>query len=262
MKKPPSDALRIALLQSSIDWHDAAANHARFDMLIESAPPSDIYILPEMFATAFTMEPAGVAETMDGPSVQWMQAHSRARQAALCGSLAIRHGDKFVNRFVFVTPDGAVQTYDKRHLFALAGENAAYVAGNQRVVLSYRGWNIVPQVCYDLRFPVWNRFATGCDLMIFVANWPRPRASTWRTLLRARSLENQCFVAGVNRVGRDQNDKRYVGDSALLGPDGETCIAAGDVTTALCATVTKSQLSRVRDRLPFYRDADEFDIRD
>ncbi|MEO1575533.1 MAG: nitrilase-related carbon-nitrogen hydrolase, partial [Pseudomonadota bacterium] len=211
-------------------------------------------------ATGFTMAPQDAAEPLDGSSVSWMRALAERHDSAVCGSLSLREGDAFVNRFVFVHPDGRMDYYDKRHLFAMAGEDRVYRRGTERVVIHFRGWRIVPQICYDLRFPVWHRFAQGCDLMLFVANWPAPRIDAWRTLLKARAIENQCFVAGVNRVGRDQNDKRYCGASALYGPGGETLLQAGDVTTALTATVDPSVLTAHRERLPFYRDADAFEI--
>lgn len=252
--------LRLSLLQASLAWHDPAANCATFEALARDAGESDLLILPEMFTTGFTMAPQDAAEPLDGPSIAWMRALAAKHDSGVCGSLALRDGDHFVNRFVFVHPDGRLDSYDKRHLFALAGEDRAYRGGAERVVIDYRGWRIVPQICYDLRFPVWHRYAQGCDLMIFVANWPAPRIDAWSTLLKARAIENQCFVAGVNRVGRDENDKRYPGASALFGPGGETLLAAGDVTTALTAVVDRDALDRQRERLPFFRDADTFEL--
>ncbi|MEM6641116.1 MAG: amidohydrolase [Pseudomonadota bacterium] len=254
------NTLRTVLLQSALDWHDPAANRARFDALIAETAPCDLLVLPEMFATGFTMSPELVAESMDGPSVSWMQGVAREREAAVCGSLAMRDGNGYVNRFVFAHPDGHLDTYDKRHLFALAGEHRAYQSGDQRSVFHFRGWRIAPQVCYDLRFPVWHRHAEGCDLMIFVANWPAPRINAWRVLLQARAIENQCFVVGVNRVGRDENDRRYPGASVAHGPDGEALLAAGDTTGALPVVLDRAVMTAFRERLPFYKDADRFEI--
>lgn len=255
-------SLRVSLLQAPLAWHDPAANHAAFDALVATVPVADLFVLPEMFATGFTMAPDAVAEPMDGASVRWMQALADARGAAVCGSLAVSDDGAFFNRFIFAHPDGRLDTYDKRHLFALAGEDRAYSAGQTRAVIEFRGWRIVPQICYDLRFPVWHRYPRGCDLMLFVANWPAPRIDAWRALLKARAIENQCFVAGVNRVGRDQNDKRYPGASALHGPGGESLVAAGEVRTALSVRIDRAALIAERERLPFYRDADRFEVTD
>ena len=254
--------LKLALVQSALTWHDPAGNRERFSDLIAGVTACDLIVLPEMFATGFTMSPHDVAERMDGPSVRWMQALARSHDAAVCGSLALIDGARYVNRFVFAHPDGRLDTYDKRHLFALAGEHRAYRAGTQRRVITFRGWQIVPQICYDLRFGVWHRHAVGCDLMLFVANWPAPRIDHWRTLLKARAIENQCYVAGVNRVGVDENDHRYPGASVLRAPNGALCVEAGEATTVLQATIDLDTMRRMRERLPFHLDADDFEIKD
>ncbi|MFK8015259.1 MAG: amidohydrolase [Gammaproteobacteria bacterium] len=256
----PSSNLAVTLVQASLLWHDVAGNHGAIRALLDDAPATDLIVLPEMFASGFSMTPAQVAQTMDGPSVTWMRALAVERSAAVGGSLVIERDGQFVNRFVLVTPDGDTQHYDKRHRFALAGEDKHYAAGDRRLRVEYRGWRIVPFICYDLRFPVWCRYATGCDLMLFVANWPNPRRSAWNTLLRARAIENQCFVAGVNRTGCDDNEKSYFGDSVLLDGLGETIVACGDQPMTVTATLDATRLRRLRDKLPFHRDADAFDI--
>lgn len=254
--------LTITLCQAPLVWHDAAANRAGFEALMATAGDTDIIVLPEMFASGFSMQPERCAETMDGPTVAWMQARAREHDAAVCGSLVIEADGHYVNRFVWAAPGGDLAVYDKRHCFALAKEHEHYAAGTERVIIDYHGWRIAPFVCYDLRFPVWCRYPQGCDLMIFVANWPTPRRYAWSTLLRARAIENQCYVAGVNRVGRDANDKDYPGESAVLDALGAPLVACGDQPIVVTTTLSRAALSELREQLPFYRDADEFELRD
>ncbi|MFK7885445.1 MAG: amidohydrolase [Gammaproteobacteria bacterium] len=256
-----ANVLRVALAQVPLLWHDTPGNHAQFDALIDDAGDFDLLVLPEMFASGFSMSPAQCAQDMDGPSVTWMRELAARRNAAICGSLAIRDGEHFVNRFVFMYPDGAMSTYDKRHSFTLAGEHEVYTAGNERSVIEFRGWRLAPFVCYDLRFPVWCRHAGSCDLMLFVANWPQPRRTAWNTLLRARAIENQCFVAGVNRVGTDHNEREYFGDSAVVDALGDDVVNANDRHVLEFATLDLGALHALRERLPFYRDADAFDVK-
>lgn len=255
-------SLRVALAQTSLHWHDVTANHANFDALIDAAPEFDLLVLPEMFASGFSMTPADCAQNMDGPSVRWMTSVAARCNAAVCGSLAIRDGQRFVNRFVFVHPDGRVDVYDKRHGFTLAGEHKVYGAGDQRIQILYRDWRIAPFICYDLRFPVWCRHPGTCDLMLFVANWPRPRQTAWNTLLRARAIENQCFVAGVNRIGVDHNEKAYFGDSALIDGAGEDVVLAQEEDGIFVAEIDLAAINALRERLPFYRDADRYEVLD
>lgn len=255
-----SVSLRVALAQAALVWHNTDANHAQFEAMLDAAPEFELLVLPEMFASGFSMQPESCAQGMDGPSIAWMREIASRRDAAVCGSLAINDGTTFVNRFVFVHPDGALDTYDKRHGFTLAGEHKVYANGDERVVVDYRGWRIAPFICYDLRFPVWCRHAGTCDLMLFVANWPNPRRTAWNTLLRARAIENQCFVAGVNRIGTDQNDREYFGDSALIDLFGDDIVNAGERLALAQATIRLDELRERRERLPFYRDADVFEV--
>jgi predicted amidohydrolase len=255
-------SLRVALAQAELVWHDVDANHAEFEAMLANAAEFDLLVLPEMFASGFSMQPEVCAQRMDGPSITWMRDMAERFDAAVCGSLAVNDGGKFVNRFVFVHPDGVLDTYDKRHGFTLAGEHKVYANGGERLLISYRGWRIAPFVCYDLRFPVWCRHAGTCDLMLFVANWPNPRRTAWNTLLRARAIENQCYVAGVNRVGTDQNDKDYFGDSALINLFGDVITSAGESAKLAQASISLDELNKKRERLPFYRDADTFEVTD
>ena len=184
------------------------------------------------------------------------------RAAVIGGSLAVKTADGYVKRFLWAEPDGTLLHYDKRHLFAVAGEDRHYRAGQRRVTLRLHGWRVVPFICYDLRFPVWCRSATGCDLMVFVANWPRPRHDAWTTLLRARAIENQCYVAGVNRVGSDANQLSYRGGSAVIDCLGATVVDAGSDVGVRNAVLSARELNETRAALPFFRDADRFELHD
>ncbi len=253
--------LNVSVLQTELVWHDAAANRERFARHIAALPATDVIVLPEMFTTGFSMLAQELAETMDGATVAWMRELAAGRGAALCGSVIVRDGTDCYNRFLWVPPDGAVITYDKRHLFRMAGEDDAYAAGEQRCVVEYRGWRILPLVCYDLRFPVWSRsVGADYDLMLCVANWPTPRRNAWQTLLRARAIENVCYVAAVNRVGEDGNGVRYSGDSAVidyLGNDLATLAEAEAVTTV---PIDLAPLTRFRQKFPVHLDADSFTL--
>ena len=212
--------LTIAIIQAGLAWHDAAANRAALDARIDELDGRpQLIVLPEMFATGFTMDAPGQAESMDGPSVAWLAATAKRCSAAVCGSLVIEDRGDYYNRFVLAQPDGTLAaTYDKRHLFRLAGEGEHYAVGRELVTIEVAGWRLRPMVCYDLRFPVWSRRRRDDDfeLLVFVANWPSPRHRAWETLLRARAIENQCYVAGVNRIGTDGNDVPYSGGSAVI----------------------------------------------
>ena len=211
--------LTLTLLQTATHWHDPAANRAHFDALLARTPAdTGIVVLPEMFSTGFTMASREVAEPMSGPTMTWLRERAAAGNRVLCGSLVIEEAGACFNRFVWVAPDGAVSTYDKCHRFRMAGEHEHYAAGDARVLIEHAGWKIRPLVCYDLRFPVWLRNVDGYDLLLCVANWPAPRRAAWNTLLRARAIENQCYMAAVNIVGTDGNGVPYSGGSAAYGP--------------------------------------------
>ena len=253
--------LTLSLVQTPTHWHDAPRNRARFDALFADLPPNaDLALLPEMFTTGFTMQAAQVAETMDGPSVAWMQSRARALGCALCGSLVIEEAGKFFNRMIWASADGGITAYDKRHLFRMAGEHEHYDEGRARTVVDCRGWRISLAVCYDLRFPVWLRNQGDYDLLLFAANWPAPRQLAWHTLLRARAIENLSYGAGVNVLGEDGNGVRYRGGSALYGPEGDALLEAGERAGVFTATLKKSALDAYRQSFPAWRDADDFAI--
>lgn len=249
--------LRVTLVQPSLFWHDAAANRRHFGKLIaDLTAATDIVILPEMFASGFSMEPGRCAESMDGATVEWMRRIAVERDVAVCGSLAIREAQDYFNRFVFVAPDGACHCYDKHHLYTLTGENRVYRRGTTRVVFTFRGWRIRPQICYDLRFPEWSRSRGDTDLLIFVASWPHQRRNHWRGLLQARAIENQCYVIGVNRVGDDGNDLHYVGDSGVYEYSGERILELGAEPRVATVSLDLRAQTAYRERLPFLQDAD------
>jgi len=256
--------MKITILQQDIVWAKPAVNCQAAERAIAANPGSDLYVLPEMFSTGFATRPAGIAEA-DGGSLQWMQATARATGAAICGSIATEDGGRYYNRFYFVEPDGRVTTYDKRHLFTFGGEDKTFTAGTRRPIISYRGLRFLPEVCYDLRFPVWARnghYATDqCyDLIIYVASWPQVRQQAWDTLLRARAIENQCFVAGVNRVGADPGNV-YAGGSVVLDPWGNTLVRCPDgEPSAATATLDLPALEAFRQSFPVLNDRDEFSL--
>lgn len=252
--------MKVTLLQTDIRWKDPAANRRRAEELIGIAPQADLIVLPEMFTTGFCTDPAGAAEPADGETLTWMRSVASARNAAVAGSVAISQDDRYYNRFYFVKPDGSYADYDKRHLFSFAGEDQRYTAGQERVVVEHAGFRILLQVCYDLRFPVFSRNRGDYDLILYVANWPSVRISAWNTLLRARAIENQCYVAGVNRTG-DDPALNYNGSSALIDFLGETVVAATpDREEAVCGEADRKALEAFRGKFPALRDADSFTL--
>ncbi len=255
-----SQPLNISIIQPNIVWEDKAANLAQYEQFIEGiGEKKEVVILPEMFTTGFSMNAEALAETMDGPTVQWMKDMAKKHRCILTGSLIIREEDKIYNRLIWMQPDGNYGVYDKRHLFGYAHEDEHYTAGDKRLIAQVKGWKICLMVCYDLRFPVWARnLNEDYDLLIYVANWPERRSLAWKTLLQARAIENMSYVAGVNRVGKDGKDINYTGDSAIIGPLGEKLFEnSGD---AVCMTITldKNDLNETRKNLPFLKDADKF----
>jgi predicted amidohydrolase len=253
--------LRVTIVQSDLHWHDAAANRAAFASVIDGLEQAtDLIVLPEMFTTGFTMDAEGHAENMNDATMGWFTEQAQRAGAALCGSLIVEAEGRYFNRFVFMRPNGDFDLYDKRHLFRLADEHRHYSAGDRRIVIDYLGFRICPQICYDLRFPVWSRNRGDYDMLIYVANWPSRRHHAWRTLLRARAIENQAYVAGVNRTGTDGNDLPYLGGSAIIDYLGEDIADLGDRVTTATATLELDALQRFREKFPFHRDADDFTI--
>lgn len=262
--------LRVSLIQGDTRWHDPAGNRAYYERLI--APlhgTTDLVILPETFTSGFSNEAIGSAETMDGPTVEWIREQSARLGAAITGSVQLRTDEGVFNRLLFATPDGALHRYDKRHLFRYAREHERYAAGRDRLTLEWKGWRICPQVCYDLRFPVFsrNRFDVerpgqlDYDLLIYVANWPSARSYPWKTLLRARAIENLCYVAAVNRVGTDGNGLHYAGDSAVIDFLGHPVSECTDEEVVVTTTLQAAELAAHRERFPAMLDGDAFELR-
>ena len=255
--------MKISLIQTSLTWENPQVNRNNFDSLINTiSGPTDLIVLPEMFSTGFTMNPAPVAETMDGETVQWMKRTAAAKDYAITGSLVIEEGGKYYNRLFFVTPEGDVKTYDKRHLFTLAGEHKAYTPGKKKLVVDYRGWKICLQVCYDLRFPVFARNIEDYDLLIYVANWPSPRVTAWDALLRARAIENMCYTVGVNRVGEDATGHIYPGHSQVVDYLGNYIVEPMAGENVLTVELGKQELEKARNKFGFLNDRDDFTLRD
>ena len=252
--------LKLSVLQQPLVWMDGPANLRFFDTLLADLQGRDLIVLPEMFTTGFAME-AAKSSLAESDVIAWLQEKSAATQAMVAGSAAIQTSQGAVNRFFLVEPAGKVHFYDKRHLFRMAGEHEHYLAGEQREVIEWRGWRILPQVCYDLRFPVFSRNQNDYDLALYVANWPAPRALHWTTLLQARAIENQAYIAGCNCVGTDANGHQYSGDSRIISPLGEI-LAAGEPYQPDClhAELSLESLREYRERFPAWRDADAFSL--
>jgi omega-amidase len=255
----PQEVLSLALVQSALHWENPQANRDQFAKLLENISHADLIVLPEMFTTGFSMSPHNLAEEMEGPTLSWLRDLARENTAAITGSIICKKEDHFVNRLLFVYPNGDCKYYDKRHLFSLAGEDKHYQPGAEKLILEYKGWRINPQICYDLRFPVWCRNTEHFDLQIFVANWPERRAAPWKALLKARAIENMCFVAGVNRVGEDGTGVYHSGDSVVRDPLGTriSYLEPGAESVAL-VDLEYNRLSQVRIKFGFLNDADEF----
>ena len=253
--------LDLALIQTTLAWHDPVANREHFQKLLEQARGADLVILPEMFSTGFSMESAELAEPEDGPSSVWLREQAQRIDAVICGSLIIQAADgSYRNRLLWARPDGSQAHYDKRHLFRMAGEHKHYSAGDQQVVLELNGWRVRPLICYDLRFPVWSRDAAGTDLLLYTANWPGARRQHWNRLLPARAIENLCYVAAVNRVGEDGKGHAYTGDSQVLDFQGEALMAAGEGDGVFRARLSSEVLAAYRERFPAHLDADAFTL--
>jgi predicted amidohydrolase len=263
-------AITLSLIQTELVWESPRSNRDILEQKIRSLPKTEVVILPEMFTTGFSMDPNRLAEDMQGPTVQWMKQLAAEKKVILTGSVIIEEGGHYFNRLLWVLPNGQVGTYDKRHLFAFAGEDQHYTPGQKRFVASVNGWKVLVLVCYDLRFPVWSRQHMSFDgdqspkpeydLIIYVANWPERRSHAWKTLLQARAIENQCYVAAVNRVGSDGKGIGHSGDSMVVDPLGAVLATAAHEEWVHTITLERGALDAVRQQLPFLRDADRFNI--
>ena len=274
-------SLTITLIQPNLVWENKKANLDMLAQKIEGIKEkTEVVILPEMFSTGFSMQPKQFAEKMptrsgtdgDGVTIEWMKKIASSKKIILTGSIIIEEDGKYYNRLIWMLPNGEYGVYDKRHLFAYADEHNHYSAGNKRLIAQVKGWKINLQVCYDLRFPVWSRQSPPLqmerglggeveyDLLIYVANWPERRSTAWKTLLQARATENQCYVVGVNRVGDDGNKIYHSGDSMIIDPLGEILYQKANEEDVFTYALQKEKLNEVREKFPFWRDADSFDI--
>ncbi|MDF2191040.1 amidohydrolase [Paraflavitalea sp. CAU 1676] len=265
--------ITITTIQTVLHWENKAANLQMLEEKINQiGQKTEIVVLPEMFSTGFSMKPEILAETMEGDTIAWMKKIAQQKRIVLTGSLIIEDEGHYYNRLVWMLPNGQLGYYDKRHLFAYAGEHEHFAPGHKRLIASVKGWKINLLICYDLRFPVWARQATPLteedaaknepeyDLMIYVANWPERRNHAWKTLLQARAIENQSFVVGVNRVGKDGNEINHSGDSMVVDPLGEVLYTKANEEDIHTITLHKEKLEEVRHKLPFLEDADNFII--
>lgn len=254
--------MKVALVQSSIVWENPKSNRNFYEEKINALTEQvDLIVLPEMFTTGFTMNPSVVAETMQGETVQVLRSLAKAKKCAITGSLIINEGKNFFNRLVFVFPNGELQFYDKRHLFTLAGEDKVYTSGKEKLIVDYLGWKICPLVCYDLRFPVFARNTENYDLLLYVANWPKPRINAWDILIKARSVENMCYTIGVNRVGLDSNNLEYIGHSQVVDYLGDSILEPQESEAVFIVELNKDKMLETRKKLGFLNDLDSFEIK-
>lgn len=264
-------SLTITIIQTKLYWENKEANLAMLKQKIESIPNyTEVVILPEMFSTGFSMDAENLAETMDGPTITWMKDLAEKNRIILTGSLIIKEEGKFYNRLIWMLPNGQFGQYDKRHLFAFAGEDKSFTAGTKRLIASVKGWKINLQICYDLRFPVWARqtkmqdetqeAGPSYDILLNVANWPERRSLAWKTLLCARAIENQCIAIGVNRVGNDGFGNAHSGNSIIINALGEIFYHMADDEDIFTITLEKNELEKQRENFPFLNDADSFTI--
>ncbi len=260
--------LTVALVQDATVWRDARANRELYGTrVLDLAGRADLIVLPETFLSGFSNDAIGDAETMEGAGIRWMLDLARETGAVLTGSLIVRAGSQVHNRLVWARPDGSLAHYDKRHLFRMAGEHERYAGGSERLIVEVHEWRVCPLVCYDLRFPVYSRNCFGAtaqrldyDLLLYVANWPSPRRHAWRTLLRARAIENLAYCVGVNRVGVDGNQLHYAGDSVALDFLGEVIVEMGGDAGVVTARLSAERLAAHRERFPAWMDADGFEL--
>lgn len=254
--------LSVTLIQTDLYWENSIANLAMLEEKIATiATPTDLIILPEMFNSGFTMNVEQVSEPMNFFVQKWMKQQAAQTNAVITGSFIVKEGDKYFNRLIWMRPDGSQEKYDKRHLFRMGGEHHYFTGGSQKLIVELKGWKICPLICYDLRFPVWSRNVNQAyDLLIYVANWPAVRSKVWDTLLQARAIENQSFVIGVNRVGKDGMDLVYSGNSTIVDFKGNHFFYESDIEIIETQILQKKALIEFREQFPAYLDADSFEV--
>lgn len=254
--------MKVAILQTDLVWENPIYNRLTIESKVLSSDKKfDLLVLPEMFTSGFTMNPERVAETMEGETIEWLKSLAKQKKTAIIGSLVIEEEGNYYNRLVLVTPKKEIQFYDKKHLFTLAGEEKVYTSGTEKVIFEYKDWKICPQVCYDLRFPVFARNVEDYDLLVYVANWPKVRTQAWDALLKARAIENMSFVVGVNRVGKDANGHDYIGHSQVIDELGNELIPPFEESDLHVVSLNKKKMHESRTKLNFLNNKDEFELK-
>ncbi len=251
--------LNITVLQTDIVWENIDANLARYESQLAQIEGCDLMVLPEMFSTGFSMRPEQLAVEAGNKSIAWMVSLSKQTGSAICGSTMMEVDGKYFNTLAFVTPDGVVQYYDKRHLFSPGDESNHYTAGKDKLIVEYKGWKICPLICYDLRFPVFSRNTEGYELLIYVANWPEKRNFAWQQLLKARAIENQTYVVACNRIGNDGNGVSHIGNSSIINYLGEE-LGFGNKAGVFSFVIQKEGLLQSREQFPVLSDMDDFKL--
>jgi len=256
-----SEKINIAIVQTSIKWEDIQVNLSKYEQIIDSMNPGiDIIFFPEMFNSGFSMNVKKIAEKMDGNTVSWLRQVALTKKVSVVATLAIEVNKNFYNRLVWVFSNGEITYYDKRHTFTLAGESKIYAKGRKKKIIEYKGWKFLPQICYDLRFPVWSRNDSDYDVLFYLANWPTPRISHWKNLLISRAIENMSYCIGVNIVGSDPENK-YNGYSSIIDPYGENCVETTEDETIIYYQLNKSKIIDIRNSLNFLNDKDDFTLK-
>ena len=253
--------LNITLIQSQIFWEDVDANLSHFETIISSIKDTDIILLPEMFNTAFCPKSNHLAESMYGKTISWMKEISKTKNCAITGTLMIKECENIFNRLVWISKNGTIYTYDKHHLFSLIKEERFITKGKERLIIELEGWIICPLICYDLRFPVFSRNDVEYDVLIYLANWPVKRIDAWDTLLKARSIENQCYTIGVNRVGEDGSKIPFNGHSKVFDAFGKELFSATEnKEEVLQFEISLDDLKLKRRQMNFLQDRDNFSL--
>ncbi|HEY1046156.1 MAG TPA: amidohydrolase [Bacteroidia bacterium] len=252
-------ALNFTVIQANLIWEDIDANLSLMESLLAKIQQTDVIVLPEMFTTGFSMQAEKLAKDSYAKGLAWMKAIAAAKHSAVIGSLMIERDGKYYNSLAFVNPEGKVEWYDKRHLFTPGEESKHYSKGDKRLIIDYKGWKICPLICYDLRFPVFSRNDVEYDLLIYVANWPEKRNYAWQQLLKARAIENQCYVIACNRIGVDGNGVNHIGNSGIINFMGEE-IGFGDAENCFQFNLSKAPLMEIRQQFPVLNDRDNFKL--
>ena len=254
------ETLKIVLVQTTLIWENPEKNRAVLSKKLKDVKDDvAVVVLPEMFTTGFTMFPEHIGANEGLKTLEWMKLKASEMNVAIVGSIVFKEDDCYYNRLWFVKPDGSALAYDKRHTFTLVGEHKKYLAGNKRLVVTYKGFRFCPLICYDLRFPVWSRNNEDYDVVLYVANWPKPRIEAWDALLKARAIENMTYSIGVNRIGVDNNGHEYPGHSAVYNVLGKQ-MAFSDQETLIEVTLNKNHIKSTREKLPFLDDKDNFNL--